>query len=72
MSVTSKRTKLGNYITKVNNFDIRQLYSMSKMTNGKSQVNSHDIRVCRGGKLIKSGFKTKEQAIEFVNTQKTK
>jgi hypothetical protein len=45
---------------------------MSKMTNGKSQVSSHDIRVCRGGKLIKAGFKTKEQAIEFIGTQKTK
>jgi len=70
MSVTTKRTKLGNYITKVNNFDIRQLYTMSKMTNGKSQVNSHDIRVCRGGKLIKAGFKTKEQAIEFIKSSK--
>lgn len=70
MARTSKKTTLGNYITKVDNLDIRQLYSMSKATNGKSQVNSHDIRVCRGGKLVKGGFKTKEQAIEFIKSSK--
>ena len=70
MARTSKKTTLGNYITKVDNFDIRQLSSMSKSTNGKSQVISQDIRVCRGGKLVKNGFKTKEQAVEFIKSSK--
>ena len=70
MATTSKRTKLGNYITKVDNMDIRQLYSMTKASNGKPQVSSHDIRVCKGRTLVKGGFKTKEQAIEFIKGSK--
>jgi hypothetical protein len=66
MARTSKETRLGNYITKVDNFDIRQLRSMSKSVNGKSQTVSHDIRVCRGNTLVKGGFKLKEQAVEFI------
>lgn len=69
MARTSKRTTLGNYITKVNNFDIRLLFNMVRnSTTGKSSASSHDYKVCRGGKLIKAGFKTKEAAIEFAKS----
>lgn len=71
MARTSKVTKLGNYIDKVDNFDIRQLLNKTKdSVTGKMKTSSHDIRVCRGGNMIKGGFKTKDQAIEFIKSSK--
>lgn len=69
MSRATKRTTLGNYIAKVDNYDIRTLFSVARdPQTGKSRTTSHDVRVCRGRKIIKNGFKTKDQAIEFIKT----
>ena len=71
MAIATKRTRLGNYIEKVDNFDIRMLFTTAKdPKTGKIKTVSHDVRVCRGSKLIKNGFKTKEQAIEFIKSEK--
>lgn len=71
MATATKRTRLGNYIDKVDDFDIRMLFNTSKDSQtGKLKTVSHDVRVCKGRKLIKNGFKTKEQAIEFIKTNK--
>jgi hypothetical protein len=72
MAVKTKRTQLGNYITKSNGFDIRMKLTYKKGTeySKKPQVASHEYVVCKGKKLVKNGFKTKDEAIEYTNSQK--
>ena len=65
MAVKTKRTQLGNYIAKVNGYDIRQKVSMKKGTKNP-QVASSEYIVCRGGKMIEGGFKNKETASDYA------
>lgn len=67
MAVKSRKTQLGNYITKVNDYDIRQKYSYRKNAKGKQEIGGSQYVVCRGRKLIKDGFKSKEAAMDYAN-----
>jgi hypothetical protein len=67
MAVKTKRTQLGNYITKVNGYDIRQKVSYKKGTK-TPQVASSEYVVCRGRKTIKNGFKNKEEATKYAES----
>jgi hypothetical protein len=70
MATKTKKTQLGNYITKTNGYDIRMKLTYKKGTEKKPQVASHEYVVCKGKNLVKNGFKTKDEAVEFVNTKK--
>ena len=74
MATKSKATTMGNYITKVNNCDIRQKVSYKKAERGREsskhpQVSSSEYVVCRGRKTIKSGIKTIAEAKVIANAQ---
>ena len=73
MATKSKATTMGNYITKVNNCDIRQKVSYKKSEKGREdkgrQVSSSEYVVCRGRKTIKSGVKTIAEAKAIANAQ---
>ena len=66
----SKETKLGNYITKVNNYDIRMSIKHKASSKGVSDkdILSHEFVLCRGGKIVAKGLKTKIEAIEKANS----
>lgn len=67
MAVKTKRTQLGNYITKVNNYDIRQKVTYKKGTKNP-QVASSELVVCKGRRTIKAGFKSIEEASNYAKT----
>lgn len=67
MATKTKKTQLGNYITKVNNYDIRMKASYKKNDKGKMVMSSHEYVVCRGRKVVKTGLKTKDEAVNFAN-----
>lgn len=67
----SKETKLGNYITKVNNYDIRMSVKYKVSNKGeidKTNTSSHEFVLCRGGKVIVKGLKTKNEAVDKANS----
>jgi hypothetical protein len=66
MATKTKRTQLGNYITKVNNYDIRQKVTYKKGTKNP-QVASSELVVCKGKKLVQGGFNSIESASEYCN-----
>jgi hypothetical protein len=68
MATKTKRTQLGNYITKVNGYDIRQKVTYKKGTKNP-QVASSELVVCKGKNTVKGGFKNIESATEFCNAQ---
>jgi|TARA_R110000803_G_C11839953_1_gene304450 hypothetical protein len=72
MAVKSKRTQLGNYITKVNNYDIRQKVSYKRLEKGRTskypQIATSEYVVCRGRNTIKLGFKSIEEASNYAKT----
>lgn len=64
MATTSKATKMGDYICKVGFYDIRQKTTQRKAKNGiKNEVAKSEFVICKGKKLIESGFNTKEKAV---------
>ncbi len=65
MATKTKRTQLGNYITKVNGYDIRQKVTYKKGTKNP-QVASSELVVCRGKKTVKGGFNSIESATEYA------
>jgi hypothetical protein len=67
MATKTKRTQLGNYITKHNGYDIRQKVSYKKTT-GNPQVASSELVVCKGKKTVKGGFKNQETAKEYIDS----
>ncbi len=67
MATKTKRTQLGNYITKVNGYDIRQKVTYKKGTK-HPQVASSEYVVCRGRKTVGKGFKNKEEATKYAET----
>lgn len=67
MATKTKRTQLGNYIRKVNGYDIRQKLTYKKNEKGKMQVSTSELVIYRGKKLIKGGFKNIESATEYAN-----
>ena len=73
MASKSKATTLGNYITKVNNYDIRQKVSYKKVEVGRGnkgrQLGSSEYIVCRGRKVIKAGIKNLAEATAIANAQ---
>jgi hypothetical protein len=73
MATKSKATTMGNYITKVNNCDIRQKVSYKKTEKGREntgkQVGSSEYVVCRGRKVIQAGIKTIAEAKAVANAQ---
>lgn len=66
MATKTKRTQLGNYIRKVNGYDIRQKMTYSRGKN--PQVTASEYVVCRGSRTIESGFKNVETASEYAET----
>ena len=68
MGTKSKATQLGNYITKVNGYDIRQKVTYKKDSKNP-QVASSELIVCKGKRTVKGGFKNIESAKEFANAQ---
>ena len=72
MAVKSKRTQLGNYIRKVNNYDIRQKVSYSKVVgrgeNKHPQVASSEYVVCKGKRTVKVGFNSLETASKYAES----
>ena len=65
MATKSRATTHGNYICKVGFYDIRQKMTQRKTKNGfKTETANSEFVILHGRKLIKNGFKTKEQAIE--------
>jgi hypothetical protein len=72
MAVKTKRTQMGNYITKVNNYDIRQKVTYKKLERGREakhpQIASSEYIVCRGRKTIERGFKSREAATKYAET----
>jgi hypothetical protein len=73
MASKTKATTIGNYITKVNNYDIRQKVSYKKAEVGRGnkgrQVGSSEYVVCRGRKVIKAGIKSLAEATAVTNAQ---
>jgi hypothetical protein len=73
MATKTKATTIGNYITKVNNFDIRQKVSYKKADRGRDdkglQVSSSEYVVCRGRNIIKAGLKSIDEAKAVANAQ---
>ena len=73
MATKSKATTIGNYITKVNNCDIRQKVSYKKTKrsreNKNKQVATSEYVVCRGRKIIKAGIKSINEAKAIANAQ---
>ena len=67
MATKTKKTQLGNYITKVNGYDIRMKGVYKKNGKGKMEMASHEYVVCRGRKVVKNGLKTKDEAVNFAN-----
>ena len=72
MATKTKRTQLGNDITKVNNYDIRQKVTYKKMTGGREskhlQVATSELIVYRGRKIMKKGLKNIEEATKYANS----
>jgi hypothetical protein len=66
MATKTKRTQLGNYITKVNGYDIRQKVTYKRDTKNP-QVASSELIVCKGKNTIKGGFKNIQSATEYAN-----
>lgn len=73
MATKTKATTIGNYITKVNNCDIRQKVSYKRAEKGREnkgqEVGSSEYVVCRGRKIIKAGIKSIEEAKTVANAQ---
>jgi hypothetical protein len=67
MATKTKRTQLGNYITKHNGYDIRQKVSYKKGTKNP-QIASSELVVCKGKKTIKDGFKNQESAKNYIDS----
>lgn len=70
MAVKTKRTQLGNYITKHNGYDIRQRVTMKKNEKGKMETSNSEYVVCKGRKLVKNGFKNQETAKVYIDSLK--
>lgn len=60
-----KKTPLGKVVGNVNGYNIRQKYEMGGRGN-ESKVVGSTIGVYRGKKLVETGFKNKETALEFA------
>jgi hypothetical protein len=60
---TTKKEKYGNYIGKVEYFDIRMKPRYEKKENKKT-MESHSYRLYKGKILVASGMKSKEEAIQ--------
>lgn len=58
-----RKEKYGNYIGKVEYFDIRMKPVYTKKGNKKQMV-SHTYRLYKGKLLVAAGLKTKDEAIE--------
>ncbi len=73
MATKTKATVMGNYITKVNNCDIRQKVTYKKAEKGREnkgkQVGSSEYVVCRGRKVIQAGIKSIDEAKAVANAQ---
>ena len=74
MATKTKATTMGNYITKVNNCDIRQKVTYKKAERGSrenkgKQVGSSEYVVCRGRKVIQAGIKSIDEAKAVANAQ---
>ena len=64
MATKTKATKMGNYISKVGFYDIRQKTSERKGKNGvKTETASSEFVICHGGKVVEGGFKFKEKVV---------
>jgi|TARA_R110002126_G_scaffold33292_1_gene104228 hypothetical protein len=72
MAVKTKRTQLGNYITKINNYDIRQKVSYKKLGLGREskhpQIETSEYVICRGRNIMKRGLKSIEEASKYANS----
>ncbi len=69
MANNTKTIKYGNYLCKVGNFDLYTKFSYGKPDGqGLRKATSHDICVYFAKRLVKSGFKTKQQATDYINT----
>ncbi len=72
MAVKTKATTIGNYITKINNYDIRQKVSYKKLKKGREnkskQVETSEYVVCRGKNIIKVGLKSIDDAAIYANS----
>jgi hypothetical protein len=71
MGVKSRSTQIGNYIAKINNYDIRQKVTYKKGNEygaKKPQVATSEYVVCRGRNVIKSGFKSRVEADNYANS----
>lgn len=70
MSVKTKRTQLGSYITKYNGYDIRQKSTTKKDEKGKDKTVGSEYVICKGKNLIKNGFKNQETAKKYIDSLK--
>jgi hypothetical protein len=70
MATKTKRTQLGNYITKHNGYDIRQKYTMKKNDKGNMVVGGSELVVCKGKKTVKGGFKNQQTAKVYIDSLK--
>jgi hypothetical protein len=71
MATKTKATTIGNYIAKVNNYDIRQKNTYKKgfgLDSKKPQVATSEYVVCRGRNIIKTGLKSREEADNYANS----
>jgi hypothetical protein len=59
--------KRGNYICKVGFYDIYCKFSFEG-EGKKRKVKSHSLDIYHSKKLVKNGFKTKVEAIKYINT----
>ena len=68
MATKTKKTQLGNYITKYNGYDIRQKFTMKKNSKGKEQASGSEYVVCKGRNTVQGGFKNQETAKGYIDT----
>jgi len=58
-----KKTTTGKVISQVQGFKIRMKQNYTGKEKNK-RVSGQDIRICKGKKLVESGFSSKKAAIE--------